>query len=213
KYGFEKIISAFDDHEFDVLIGTQMVAKGLDFGRVSLIGVINADGIINFPDFRAYERAFSLFEQVSGRAGRRNQEGKVIIQTYSPGHRVIEQVILHDYEDMFLKEITERKNFHYPPFVRLIRLDVKHNDQQKTQDFAQKLANALREQLGDRVLGPEPPLVGRVRNYYIQTITLKIERVHLNIAKVKDLIRNTLVLFELDKKNAGVYVQIDVDPY
>ncbi|NGM63596.1 primosomal protein N' [Sphingobacterium sp. SGG-5] len=213
KYGFEKIISAFDDHEFDILIGTQMVAKGLDFGRVSLIGVINADGIINFPDFRAYERAFSLFEQVSGRAGRRNQEGKVIIQTYSPGHRVIEQVIQHDYEGMFLQEITERKNFHYPPFVRLIRLDVKHNDQQKTQDSAQKLANALREQLGDRVLGPEPPLVGRVRNYYIQTITLKIERVHLNIAKVKDLIRNTLVLFELDKKNAGVYVQIDVDPY
>ena len=114
---------------------------------------------------------------------------------------------------MFLKEVTERKNFNYPPFVRLIRLDIKHSDQQKAQDSAQKLANTLREQLGNRVLGPEPPLVARVRNKYIQTITLKIERSHISIVKVKDFIRNVLVLFELDKKNTGVYVQIDVDPY
>jgi len=213
KYGFDKIINAFDNHEFDVLIGTQMVAKGLDFGRVSLIGIINADGIINFPDFRAYERAFSLFEQVAGRAGRRSQEGKVIIQTYTPQHRVIEQVIQHDYEGMFMREVTERKNFHYPPFVRLIRLDVKHTDQEKTQDSAHKLAQALRTHLGNRVLGPEPPLVSRVRNHYIQTIILKIERVHIHIGKVKELIRNTLSAFELDKKNVGVYVQVDVDPY
>jgi primosomal protein N' (replication factor Y) len=213
KHGFDKVIAAFDDHEFDVLIGTQMVAKGLDFGRVSLIGIINADGIINFPDFRAYERAFSLFEQVSGRAGRRDQEGRVIIQTYSPQHRVIEQVLQHDYEGMFLKEVTERKNFDYPPFVRLIKLDVKHSDQQQAQDSALKLSNALREKLGARVLGPEPPLVSRVRNKYIQTITLKIERTGISIVKVKEFIRQALVLFELDKRNSGVYVQIDVDPY
>src|SRR5690606_29645645 len=213
KHGFDKIIAAFDDHEFDVLIGTQMVAKGLDFGRVSLIGIINADGIINFPDFRAYERAFSLFEQVSGRAGRRDQKGKVIIQTYSPQHPVIEQVSQHDYLGMFMREVTERKNFDYPPFIRLIKLDIKHGDQQQAHYSAQQLAKALRTHLGTRVLGPEPPLVARVRNKYIQTITLKIERTGISITKVKDLIRETLIGFELDKKNAGVQVQIDVDPY
>lgn len=213
KYGFDKIITAFDEHEYDVLIGTQMVAKGLDFGRVSLIGIINADTIINFPDFRAYERSFSLFSQVAGRAGRRDAIGKVIIQTYTPNHRVIEQVVQHDYQGMFMKEVTERKNFHYPPFYRLIRLDVKHPDQQQTLDSAQKLAGLLRGQMGNRVLGPEPPLVSRVRNNYIQTITLKIERSSVSIVKVKELIRTAILSFELDKLNAGVRIQLDVDPY
>lgn len=213
KYGFDKIINAFDDHEYDVLIGTQMVAKGLDFGRVSLIGIIDADTIINFPDFRAYERAFSLFSQVSGRAGRRDVLGKVVIQTYTPNHRVIEQVVQHDYEGMFMKEVTERKNFLYPPFYRLIRLDVKHPDQQQTLDSAQKMANLLRLQLGTRVLGPEPPLVSRVRNNYIQTIILKIERGGVSIVKVKELIRAAILSFELDKLNAGVRIQLDIDPY
>lgn len=213
KYGFDKIISAFDDHEFDVLIGTQMVAKGLDFGRVSLIGIINADSIINFPDFRSYERAYSLFSQVSGRAGRRKQQGKVIIQTYTPNHRVLEQVVQHDYEGMFIKEVTERKNFFYPPFYRLIRIDIKHANQQQTLDSAQKLANLLRVHLGSRVLGPEPPLVTRVRNHYIQTILLKIERSNVSIFKVKELIRDSILTFELDKLNVGVRISIDVDPY
>lgn len=213
KHGFDKIITAFDEHEYDVLIGTQMVAKGLDFGRVSLIGIINADTIINFPDFRAYERSFSLFSQVAGRAGRRDAVGKVVIQTYTPNHRVIEQVVQHDYDGMFMKEVTERKNFYYPPFYRLIRLDVKHPDQQQTLDSAQKLASLLRVTLGNRVLGPEPPLVARVRNNYIQTITLKIERGNVSIAKVKDLIRAAILSFELDKLNVGVRIQIDVDPY
>jgi len=213
KYGFDKIISAFDDHEFDVLIGTQMVAKGLDFGRVSLIGIINADSIINFPDFRSYERAYSLFSQVAGRAGRREKQGQVIVQTYTPNHRVLEQVVHHDYEGMFMKEITERKNFHYPPFYRIIKLDIKHADQQQTLDSAQKLSNLLRTHLGSRVLGPEPPLVSRVRNNYIQTITLKIERTNVSIVKVKELIRSSILTFELDKQNVGVRISIDVDPY
>lgn len=213
KHGFDKIITAFDEHEYDILIGTQMVAKGLDFGRVNLIGIINADTIINFPDFRAYERAFSLFSQVAGRAGRREAVGKVIIQTYTPKHRVIEQVVQHDYEGMFMTEVTERKNFHYPPFYRVIRVDVKHSNQQQTLDSAQKLASLLRTQLGDRVLGPEPPLVSRVRNNYIQTITLKIERGNVSIGKVKELIRVAILFFELDKLNAGVRIQLDVDPY
>lgn len=213
KYGFDKIITAFDEHEFDVLIGTQMVAKGLDFGRVSLIGVINADTIINFPDFRSYERAFSLFSQVAGRAGRREGGGRVIIQSYTTKHRVLEQVVSNDYEGMFMTEITERKNYFYPPFYRLIRIDIKHNDFQKCYDAANRFALALRQQLGTRVLGPEPPLVSRVRNNFIQTITLKIERTNISIVKVKELIRSAVLDFEIDKANTGVRIQLDVDPY
>ncbi|PVH24053.1 replication restart helicase PriA [Sphingobacterium corticibacter] len=213
KHGFDKVITAFDDHEFDVLIGTQMVAKGLDFGRVNLIGIINADAMINFPDFRSYERAYSLFSQVAGRSGRRQTQGRVIIQTYSPNHRVLEQVVQHDYLAMFTNEITERKSYHYPPFYRLIRLDVKHTDQDKCLDSANKLANLLRTTLEQRVLGPEQPLVARIRNYYIQTITLKVERTGISIVKVKELIRQALLHFELDKKNSGVRVVVDVDPY
>lgn len=213
KYGFDKVISAFDNQEFDVLIGTQMITKGLDFGNVSLIGIINADGMINFPDFRAYERAFSLFSQVSGRAGRRQSEGRVIIQTNTPNHRILDQVTNHDYMAMFMAEITERKNYQYPPFYRLIKLDVKHTDQDLVHDAAKRLASLLRQQLAERVLGPEPPLVARVRNNFIQTITLKIERKNISISKVKELIKQALLHFELDKKNKGVRVQIDVDPY
>lgn len=213
KYGFDRIITAFDDHEFDILIGTQMVAKGLDFGRVSLIGIINADAMINFPDFRAYERAFSLFSQVAGRAGRRNQEGKVIIQTYTPNHRVLQQVVSHDYEGMFMTEIKERKNYQYPPFCRVIRLDVKHTDRQRTYDAAAQLAILLRAGLGSRVLGPEPPLVSRIRNQFIQTITLKIERNNVSIVKVKELIRQAITILDVDKQNKGVRIAIDVDPY
>lgn len=213
KHGFDKVITAFDDHEFDVLIGTQMVAKGLDFGRVNFIGIINADAMINFPDFRSYERAFSLFSQVAGRSGRRQTQGRVIIQTYSPNHRVLEQVVNHDYLAMFTHEITERKNYHYPPFYRLIRLDVKHVDQDQCLDSANKLANLLRTTLAERVLGPEQPLVARIRNNYIQTIMLKVERAGISIVKVKELIRQALLHFELDKKNASVRVVVDVDPY
>ena len=213
KYGFDRVISAFDNQEFDVLIGTQMITKGLDFGNVTLIGIINADGMINFPDFRAYERAFSLFSQVSGRAGRRQTEGKVIIQTNTANHRILEQVTNHDYMAMFTAEITERKNYLYPPFYRIIKLDVKHPDQDLVHDAAKRLASLLRQQLAERVLGPEPPLVARVRNNFIQTITLKIERKNISIAKVKELIKQALLHFELDKKNKGVRVQIDVDPY
>jgi len=213
KHGFEKIITAFDEHEYDVLIGTQMIAKGLDFGKVSLIGIINADTIINFPDFRAFERAFSLFSQVAGRAGRRDVVGKVIIQTYTPKHRVIEQVVAHDYAEMFIQEATERKNYQYPPFYRLIKIDIKHPDIQKCFDSARDLASGLRVSLGTRVLGPEPPLVSRVRTYFIQTITLKIERNSVSIGKVKELINQSILMFELDKSHAGVRIQIDVDPY
>ncbi|MBP3942265.1 primosomal protein N' [Sphingobacteriaceae bacterium WQ 2009] len=213
KHGFDRVINAFEAYEYDVLIGTQMVAKGLDFSRVTLIGIINADTIINFPDFRAYERAYALFSQVSGRAGRRLKAGKVILQTYTPKHRVLEQVVAHDYEGMFMTEVTERKNYLYPPFYRLIRLDIKHTDNQVCYQAATQLASTFRSQLGGRVLGPEPPLVGRVRNYFIQTITLKIERNDMSIAKVKEFVRHSILYFQAEKGNSQVRIQVDVDPY
>ena len=213
KYGFENIITAFDEHEFDILVGTQMVAKGLDFGRVSLIGIINADAMINFPDFRAYERAFSLFLQVAGRAGRREHKGKVIIQTHTPNHRVLEQVIQHDYDGMFMTEIKERKNYQYPPFYRIIKLDVRHTEMQTASDAATRLAILLRAQLGSRVLGPEPPLISRIRNHFIQTVTLKIERNNVSITRVKELINQAITQFSMEKQYKGVRISIDVDPY
>ena len=213
KYGFERVLTAFDEQQYDVLVGTQMVAKGLDFGRVSVIGIINADGLINYPDFRAYERAFSLLAQVAGRAGRRNDSGKVVIQSYAPNHRVIQQVIGHDYEGMFMAEVAERKSFGYPPFFRLFKIDVKHKEQQVAHDGALRLVTLLREVLGHRVFGPEVPLVGRVRNYYIFGILLKIERTGISVTKVKEQLTAALLRFETNKANKGIRVQVDVDPY
>lgn len=213
KHGFDRVLAAFDDHEYDILVGTQMVAKGLDFGKVSLIGIINADPMINYPDFRAFERAFSMFAQVGGRAGRRDAVGKVLVQTYTPNHRVIKQVIDNDYEGMFMAEVTERKHYAYPPFYRLINIDLKHKDQQVSANAAARLAVLLREQLGGRVLGPEVPLVGRVRNYYIHSILLKIERTGVSMAKVKDAVKELIHFFSANKENKGVRIQVDVDPY
>lgn len=213
KYGFERVLNAFDDHEYDILVGTQMVAKGLDFGKVSLIGIINADTMINYPDFRAFERAFAMFAQVGGRAGRRDLPGKVLIQTYTPEHRVIKQVVENDYGGMFMAEVTERKNYAYPPFYRLIRIDLRHKDQQVSHDVATRLAGLLRDKLGSRVLGPEVPLVGRVRTYYINSVLLKIERKGVSVVKVKDAVSDLIHLFSANKENRGVRIQIDVDPY
>lgn len=213
KHGFDRVLNDFDEHRYDLLVGTQMVAKGLDFGNVSVIGIINADGLINYPDFRAYERAYALLAQVSGRAGRRSDRGKVIIQSYSPNHRILRQVMDNDYEAMFTAEINERRHYAYPPFYRLFRIDVKHPEQQAVHDAAKRLATALREGLAHRVYGPEVPLVSRVRNLYIYSILLKVERVGISITKVKELVKDTLQRFAADKANKGVRVQVDVDPY
>lgn len=213
KHGFERVLGEFGDQQYDVLIGTQMVAKGLDFGNVSVIGIIQADSLIHYPDFRAYERAFALLAQVSGRAGRRAEQGRVVIQTNAPDHRIIRQVVEHDYEGMFSTEINERKHFDYPPFFRLIRIDVRHPEQAGAMAAAERLAFLLKQSLGERVLGPEQPLISRIRNQYIQSILLKIERQEISIAKVKDFIRETILYFGAEKKYKGSRIYIDVDPY
>ncbi|MES2873400.1 MAG: primosomal protein N' [Bacteroidota bacterium] len=210
---FQLLINDFEEGRIDILVGTQMVAKGLDFGNVTIIGIISADSMLNYPDFRAFERSFQMLSQVSGRAGRRTKQGKVIIQAYDISHRVISQVVRNDYEEMFDTEILERRNFHYPPLYRLIQLDVKHKDFSRLTTIAASLAGILRSQFGDRILGPEAPLISRIRNYYIQAILIKIEKEGVSVQKIKDALGAILTTFDADPANKGVYIQVDVDPY
>lgn len=212
KNGMQQIISDFQDKKTQILIGTQMVAKGLDFDNVSLIGVINADTLLNYPDFRAFERSYQLLAQVAGRAGRRDKQGKVCIQAYNDTHRIIKQVIANDYEQMYADEMDERKQFNYPPFSRLIFIDVKHKDANVLNHASTYLANTLRAQLGNRILGPEQPLVSRIRNYYIKQIIIKTEK-NAAIQKVKAIVKETIKEFNAQKEFKSVITQIDVDPY
>lgn len=213
KFSFQHLLNEFEEGRIDVMVGTQMVAKGLDFSNVTTIGIISADSLLNYPDFRAFERSFQLLAQVAGRAGRRDKQGKVVIQAYDTSHRVLSQTIRNDYHELFLTEITERKNFNYPPLFRLINLDIKHKDQMKLQVIAQNLAKVLRQQLGDRILGPETPLISRVRNYYIQSIMIKAEKEGVSVVKIKSVLKDILKRFEGDPGNKGAFVQIDVDPF
>lgn len=213
KLAFQSILNDLEDKKIDILVGTQMVAKGLDFSDVTVIGIINADSLLKFPDYRANERSFQMLAQVSGRAGRRGKQGKVVIQTYDPRHRVIRQVIANDYQDLYQTEMVERRGFKYPPFYRLIHLDVKHKNPEKLQQQAAFLANALGQQFGDRVIGPEFPLISRIRNYYIKSILLKIEKDGVSIVKVKSVLRSILQEFEISPISKGSVVQVDVDPY
>jgi len=210
---FQVLLNDFEEGKIDILVGTQMVAKGLDFGNVSTIGIVSADSMLNYPDFRAFERSFQMLAQVSGRAGRRAKQGKVIIQAYDTSHRIISQVIRGDYEEMFDTEILERRNFHYPPLYRLIQLDVKHKDLSKLVVISDSLAKVLRSQFGDRVLGPEAPLISRIRNYYIQTILIKVEKEGVSVQKIKEALQMILRNFDSQPANKGVYIHIDVDPY
>lgn len=212
KNGLQQIISDFQEKKTDILIGTQMVAKGLDFDNVTLIGVINADTLFNYPDFRAFERSYQLLAQVAGRAGRRDKQGKVIIQAYDDSHRIIKQVIENKYLEMYHDELAERRQFHYPPFTRLIFINIKHKDQDLLNVAAQRFATALRVQLGSRVLGPEQPMVARIRNYYIKQVILKSDK-DTAIQKLKSILKETIVQFQSEKDYRAVNIQVDVDPY
>lgn len=209
----QTILNNLEEKKIDILIGTQMVAKGLDFADVTVIGIINADSLLKYPDYRANERSYQMLSQVSGRAGRRGKQGKVVIQTYDPSHRVIKQVIENDYLDLYLTEMEERKSFHYPPFYRIISIDVKHMNPEILYNQAEYLATELRKHFGDRVIGPEPPLVNRIRNFYIKTIMLKFERDGISIVKAKALLREVITQFHTTKLSKGSVVQPDVDPY
>ncbi|EHQ30157.1 replication restart helicase PriA [Mucilaginibacter paludis] len=213
KMAFQNILNDIEEKKIDILVGTQMVAKGLDFPDITVIGIISADSLLKYPDYRANERSFQLLAQVSGRAGRRGKQGKVVIQTYDPTHRVIAQVISNDYLDLYNTEIVERKAFKYPPFYRIINLDIKHKDPEKLYHQAEYLAIELRKHFGDRVIGPEFPLINRIRNYYIKSIMLKFEKDTVSIAKVKVILQDVLLQFQTTNLSKGCIVQPDVDPY
>ncbi|MFA7648702.1 MAG: primosomal protein N' [Flavobacteriaceae bacterium] len=212
KFGYEKIIDSFKTRESDILVGTQMLAKGLDFDNVGLVGILNADNMLYHPDFRAFERSFQLMTQVSGRAGRSEKQGKVIIQTYSPNHPIIQKVIKNDYVLMYKQELTERQVFEYPPYFRLIKLTLKHRDFEKLRDGSMWLYQSLKNTLGLPVLGPEEPPVSRIRNEYIRTILIKIPT-NKNLKAVKSVITKNLNSFDAIAPYRSIRVGVNVDFY
>lgn len=212
KYSFEKIIDGFKNREIDVLVGTQMLAKGLDFDNVSLVGIMNADNMLYHPDFRAFERSFQMMTQVAGRSGRAEKRGKVIIQTYNPLHNVIQQVTNNDYEGMYKEQLYERKIYYYPPFYRLIRLTLKHRDFEKLKEGSMWLYQVLQQNLTIPVLGPEEPAIGRIRNEYIRTIMIKMPG-DTSIQGTKKTIQKILNSFDLVSQYRAIKVTVNVDFY
>ena len=212
KHGYEKIIESFEQHKLDILIGTQMLAKGLDFRNVSLVGIMNADNLLNFPDFRAHERSFQLLQQVSGRSGRTNKRGKVLIQTYNPYHQILQQVTTYDYMGMYKDQLEERRQYKYPPFYRLIKLTGRHKDYNRVVEATDWISKSLRNSLKDNVLGPEFPPIARIRNQYNRNILIKIPQGQ-SLQKTKELIKRVEVTFSSIKEFSGVRLIIDVDFY
>ncbi len=212
KKKYEKIISDFEDRKTDVLIGTQMVSKGLDFSNVNLVGILNADNLLNYPDFRAFERSFQMMLQVSGRAGRSQKQGTVIIQTTKAKHKIIKQVVNNDYLSFFSQELKERAAFKYPPFYFLIRITIKHRFIKKIDLFADILSKELRLSFKDRVIGPEYPIIDKIQKYHLKEILLKLES-KLSEKKCKKLIINSIKKVRKEKQLSTVITIVDVDPY
>jgi primosomal protein N' (replication factor Y) len=212
KYSFEKIIDGFKNREIDVLVGTQMLAKGLDFNNVSLVGIMNADNMLYHPDFRAFERSYQMMTQVSGRSGRSEKRGKVIIQTYNPLHNVIQQVTHNDYEGMYKEQLYERKIYYYPPYYRLIKLTLKHRDFDKLKEGSMWLYQVLQQNLSIPVLGPEEPAISRIRNEYIRTIMVKIPG-DIPLQGTKKTIQKVLNSFEVVSQYRSIKVTVNVDFY
>ena len=200
KYGYEKILAKFEQQETQILVGTQMISKGLDFENIGLVGVMNADALIHSPDYRAYERSFQLLLQVSGRAGRNAQQGKVMIQTYNPQHPVIQQVLQNDFKGMYQSQIEERQSFSYPPFVQMIKITLKHTNFNRTNEGAEWFANALKEAFaskkGIEILGPEFPLISRIRNEYLKDVLVKVKPSELSIHHTKEQIKRIETSFQ-----------------
>ncbi len=211
KRSYEKIINNFENNNINILVGTQMISKGLDFGNVSIVGILNADNLLNFPDFRAYERSFQLMAQVSGRAGRKYKQGKVIIQTSDPNHTIIQDVLNNDFQHMFTSQLKDRKSFKYPPFFRMIKITLKHRKNPSLNKASKILANDLKKFFGNRVLGPEFPVISQIRKWYLKTIILKIEK-GKKVTHAKQQIRSVINWHEKTLEFRSVQIQIDVDP-
>jgi len=212
KHGHEKIITAFEQGELDILVGTQMLSKGLDFRNVSLVGVMNADSLLNFPDFRAHERSFQLLQQVAGRAGRTKKRGKVLIQTYDPYHQILQQVSVNNYSGMAVDQLEERRHYKYPPFYRLIKFTFRHKDYNRVNAAAAWYGLSLRAIFKENVLGPEFPPISRIRNQYNKNVILKIPQ-QQSLSKTKMAIRKISKTFASIKDFSGVRIVINVDNY
>lgn len=212
KHAYAKLIERMEHQEIDILVGTQMLAKGLDFRNVSLVGVMNADTLLNFPDFRAHERSYQLLQQVSGRAGRTQKRGKVIIQSYNPYHQILKQVSLNDYEGMYAEQTEERYQYKYPPYYRTIKLTFKHRNFSTMQKASVWFGEVLQLQLKENVLGPVSPPVARIRNEFISNILVKIPK-QQSLPKTKEFIQKVQQRFNAFKEFARVKVTIDVDHY
>ena len=215
KYGYEKILAKFEQQETQILVGTQMISKGLDFENIGLVGVMNADALIHSPDYRAYERSFQLLLQVSGRAGRSAQRGKVLIQTYNPQHPVIQQVLQNDFKGMYQNQIEERQSFSYPPFVQMIKITLKHTNFNRTNEGAEWFANALKEAFaskkGIEILGPEFPLISRIRNEYMKDVLVKVKPSELSIHHTKEQIKRIETSFQSISNFRAIRVSYLID--
>ncbi len=212
KYGYEKIITAFQEQEIDILVGTQMLSKGLDFANVTLVGVLNADNMLNFPDFRAHEKSFHMLTQVSGRAGRDKKRGKVAIQTFNPYHQILQQVTTNDYKIMLKEQLDERYQYKYPPYNRLIKITLKHKDYIKVDAASKWLATSLHNSFGESILGPSSPAISRIRNQHIKTILIKLSKDH-SLKNSKVIIQKIKNSFQSIVDFRPVRFNIDVDCY
>lgn len=208
---YERIIENFEQGKTDILIGTQMISKGLDFDHVSVVGILNADTMLNYPDFRAYERAFQLMAQVAGRAGRKNKRGRVVLQTKSFSHPIISQVINNDYESMVAGQLAERQLFHYPPFTRLIYVYLKHKNEKLLDLMANTMAQKLRNIFNTRVLGPDKPPVARIQTLFIRKIVLKIEN-NASLSQARNLLLQVQQEMIAEDRFKSLIVYYDVDP-
>lgn len=210
--GHERIIRSFETGEVQVLVGTQMVTKGLDFERVGTVGILQADRMLHFPDFRALERTFQLLTQVAGRAGRRSEQGRVLIQTFDPEHWVFDHVVRHDAVTMAKAELQERREFQYPPVIRLIRLVLRHRDPHRVRQGASALAGRLRSRFGGRIVGPEEPTIARIHDTYHRHILLKLER-EADLGEAKRALQEDIAAFHALSEYKSIRVIIDIDPY
>lgn len=211
KRAHDILIQQFEQHRFDILVGTQMVVKGLDFDKVSLVGILDADGLLSFANFRVNESAFQLMEQVSGRAGRKNEQGKVIIQATNVKHPVLLMVQAHDYRQFYQFEIENRKQFFYPPYSRIVLLTLKHKDKHIVTAAAEKLGVLLRQDLRDYIVGPAAPVINRIRNQYLMELLIKLPKEKGMSITYKKVIRNHINLLHSEKAFKSVTVLADVD--
>ncbi|MCW5917593.1 MAG: primosomal protein N', partial [Ferruginibacter sp.] len=212
KHAHDLLIHQFERQDIDILVGTQMVVKGLDFEKVQLVAILDADSLLSFADFRVNERAYQLMEQVSGRAGRKFEQGRVIIQAINVQHPVLDMVREHDFQKMAHFELPNRKQFNYPPFSRLIKLTLKHKQRELLDRAASQLVIELQISLKDWVIGPAIPPIGRIRGFYLSEILIKIPKTAGNNQGIKTAIRNCINLLITEKQFRTVQVIVDVDP-